>query len=175
MSNKLLAAAMACGIVAIGLGQAPAQAADPAADAATLIRARQSALMLSAVAFGGMKATIDSGGDVSSQAFAARALARWSKALPSMFPSGTGKASGTPTKALDAIWSDRAGFDARAADYAAAATKLAQLAEANDKPGFAAQWQVVRQSCSGCHDVYREAPPAPAQAAPAAPPPPATK
>lgn len=171
MSNKLLAAAVACGIVALGIGQAPALASDPAADAATLIRARQSALMLSAVAFGGMKATIDSGGDVSSQAFAARALARWSKTLPSMFPAGTGKASGTPTKALDTIWSDRAGFDARAAAYGDAAARLAQLAEANDKPGFAAQWQVVKQTCSGCHDVYREPPPA----APAAPPPPATK
>ncbi len=170
MSNKLLAAAAACGMLALGMGQVPARAADNVADAATLIRARQSALMLSAVAFGGMKATIDSGADVSSQAFAARALARWSKTLPSMFPAGTGKASGTPTKALDVIWSDRAGFEARAADYAAAATKLAQLAEANDKPGFAAQWQVVRQACSSCHDVYRETPPA----APAAPPP-ATK
>ena len=169
MSNKLLAAAMVCGTVALGLGQAPALAGDSAADAATLIQARQSALMLSAVAFGGMKGAIDSGADVSSQAFAARALARWSRTLPTMFPAGTGKASGTPTKALNAIWSDRAGFEARAADYATAAARLAQLAEANDKPGFAAQWQVVRQSCSGCHDVYREAPPAPA------PPPPATK
>jgi cytochrome c556 len=171
MSNKLLAAAVTCGIAALGIGQAPALASDPAADAATLIRARQSALMLSAVAFGGMKATIDSGGDVSSQAFAARALARWSKTLPSMFPAGTGKASGTPTKALDTIWTDRAGFEARATAYSDAAAKLAQLAEANDKPGFAAQWQVMRQTCSGCHDIYREAPPAPA----AAPPPPATK
>ena len=171
MSNKLLATATLCGIVALGMGQLPARADDTAADAATLIRARQSALMLSAVAFGGMKGTIDSGGDVSSQAFAARALARWSKTLPTMFPAGTGKASGIPTKALDTIWSDRTGFDARAADYAAAATRLAQLAEANDKAGFAAQWNVVRQSCSGCHDVYREPPPA----APAAPPPPATK
>ena len=171
MSNKLLAVAAACGLVALGLGQAPARADVAAGDAATLIRARQSALMLSAATFGGMKGTIDSGGDVSSQAFAARALARWSKTLPTLFPAGTGKASGTPTKALDVIWTDRAGFEARAADYAAAATKLAQLAEANDKPGFAAQWQVVRQACSSCHDVYREAPPAAA----AAPPPPATK
>ena len=88
----------------------------------------------------------------------AQAAIRWR--LASSFP-----------KALDTIWSDRAGFAARAAAYSDAAAKLAQLAEANDKPGFAAQWQVMRQTCSGCHDVYREAPPA----APAAPPPPATK
>lgn len=165
MSNKLLAAAAACALAAVGVSQAPALAGESGSDAATLIHARQSALMLSAVAFGGMKGTIDSGADVSSQAFAARALARWAHTLPTLFPAGTGKASGVTTKALDTIWSDRAGFEARAAEYAAAADKLSELAQANDKAGFATQWGVVRQACSSCHDAYREAPPAPPQPA----------
>lgn len=168
MSNKMLAAAAGLAVAAFALAQVPAIARDDAGQAATLIPARQSALMLSAATFGSMKGAIDSGGDVSGQAFAAKALARWAHTLPSLFPAGTGKASGVSTKALDTVWSDRAGFEQRAADYAAAADKLAQLAQANDKAGFAAQWGVVRQACSSCHDKYREAPPAP-------PPAPATK
>ena len=164
MSNNLIGLAAVCALGAAVLAQAPAVARYGPADAATLIHARQSALMLSASTFGGMKATIDSGGDVAGQAFAAKALARWARALPSLFPAGTGKESGVPTKALATVWSDRPGFEQRAADYAAAADKLAQLAEANDKAGFAAQWLAVRQTCSACHDRYREAPPAPAQA-----------
>lgn len=155
MSNKLLAAAGLCAVAALSLSQLPARAADAAPEAATLIPARQSALMLSAATFGGMKAAIDSGGDVSGQAFAAKALARWARTLPSMFPAGTGKESGVATKAKDEIWSDRAGFEQRAAEYAAAADRLAQLAQANDKAGFATQWGVVRQACSNCHDRYR--------------------
>lgn len=160
MSNKLLATAGFCAVAALALAQWPANAADNAPDAATLIPARQSALMLSAVAFGSMKGAIDSGGDVSGQAFAAKALARWAHTLPSLFPAGTGKASGVPTKAKDEIWSDRAGFERRAAEYAAAADRLAELAQANDKAAFAAQWTAVRQACSNCHDAYRDAPPA---------------
>jgi cytochrome c556 len=160
MSNSLLAAAGVCAAAALGLSQLPVRAADAGADAATLIHARQSSLMLSAATFGGMKAAMDSGGDVTGQAFAAKALARWARTLPTLFPEGTGKASGVATKAKDEVWTDRAEFEQRAAEYAAAADRLAELAQANDKAGFATQWGVVRQACSNCHDRFRDPPPA---------------
>jgi len=166
MSNKLLTVATVCAVGALVLTHAPAQARAGSPDAATLIHARQSALMLSAATFGSMKGPIDSGADIGSQAFAAKALARWARTLPSLFPAGTGPEAGVPTHALPTVWSDRAGFEQRAADYAAAADKLAALAAANDKAGFAAQWGVVRQACQACHDKYREAPPAPPPAPP---------
>jgi len=156
MSNKLLAAAGALALAAAALTQVPALARDGGIDAQATVKARQSAFMLSAGTFGAMKGAIDSGAEVKPLTFGARALARWARTLPSMFPAGTGAEAGVPTKAKPMIWSDRATFEARAADYAAAADKLAQLAEAGDKAGFAAQWNEVRQTCSGCHDTFRE-------------------
>ncbi|NEX91705.1 cytochrome c [Caulobacter sp. 17J65-9] len=154
MSNKLLVLAAACVLGATGL--AAAQAGAPVSmSAQDVVATRQSALDMSAAAFGGMKGVIDAGADVKGQAFAAKGLARWAKQLPSMFPAGTGADSGVATKAKAEIWTDRAGFEKAAADYAAQTQKLAELAEANDKAGFAAQWATVRQSCGACHDGYR--------------------
>jgi len=155
MSNKLLAVSAALALGAFVMAQAPALAGAGGLDAEATIKARQASFHLSAGAFGPMKAAIESGADVKPFAFGAKGLARWARAMPSMFPAGTGPEAGVPTKALPAIWSDRAGFEARATEYAAAADRLAELADANDKAGFAAQWMTVRQSCSTCHDSYR--------------------
>jgi cytochrome c556 len=118
-----------------------------------VIAGRKAAFLLSAGVFGGMKGAIDRGDDVKTQAFAARGLARWAAAIPGMFPAGS---SSDASDALPVIWSDRAGFEARAAAYAEEAGKLADLAKAGDKAGFAAQWDVVRGTCSACHDTYRK-------------------
>ncbi|MBN8812908.1 MULTISPECIES: cytochrome c [unclassified Sphingomonas] len=127
-----------------------AVAADPAAD---VIAGRKAAFLLSGALFGQIKAGIDRGDDPKALGFAARALAGWARAIPGMFPAGSGAA---PSEAQPAVWSDRAGFEARAADYAAAATKLAELAKAGDKAGFAAQFGEVGKACKACHDAYRK-------------------
>lgn len=121
--------------------------------AAQIIEGRQSAFLLSGALLGSMKASVDRGEDVKGQAFAARSLAKWAKALPGMFPEGSGI---EPSGALPAVWKDRAGFEAKAAAYAMETEKLAALATANDKPGFAAQWAVVRETCNACHTGYRK-------------------
>lgn len=120
-------------------------------DADALIAARQAAFKLSGANFGNMKAVIDAGGDVNKLGFATRALTEWAHALPGLFPRGS---DGGTTKALPTVWSDPAGFAKAAATYEAEAGKLADLAKANDKAGFAAQWTVVRGTCSACHDKY---------------------
>ena len=122
-------------------------------DADQLIAARQAAFKLSGATFGGMKATIDAGGDVTKLAFSARALADWAHAMPGLFPRGS---DGGTTEALPAVWSDRTGFVGAAATYEAAARKLGDLAKAGDTAGVAAQWTVVRNACSACHDKYRQ-------------------
>lgn len=116
-----------------------------------IVAARQSAFHLSAVTFGGMKP--DPKTDVKTQAFAARGLARWANTLPTLFPAGT---AGGASHAKPEIWANKADFDAKAAAYASAAARLAELAQAGDNAGFAAQWGVVRSKCSACHDLYRE-------------------
>ena len=138
------------GLLCVG-GAANAQGEGPAG----VIQGRQAAMMLSGVAMGSIKASIDAGQPSASQRFSTRALARWAHAVPGMFPAGSGPEAGVTTKAKPEVWSDRAGFEAKAADYAAAADRLAELAAGEDAAAFAAQWAVVRQSCNACHTVYK--------------------
>lgn len=117
-----------------------------------IVAARQSAYMLSGGAFASMKAAAEAGADVRGLVFPARALARWARTLPTMFPAGTNLPS---SKALPAVWSDRAGFEARAAAYADAARLLAEAAQSGDRAAFLTQWTAVRATCAACHDSYR--------------------
>jgi cytochrome c556 len=122
---------------------------------AGIIQGRQAAMMLSGVAIGAMKSAMDAQQAPATQRFNTRAMARWAHAVPGMFPAGSGPETGLPMKAKPEVWSDRAGFEARAADYAAAADRLAELAAGDDAAAFAAQWTVVRQSCNACHTAYK--------------------
>jgi cytochrome c556 len=149
-SLALAGAALLLGSAVASARGSRAVAPDPYAET---ISGRKAAFLMSAALFTGMKGAIDRGDDVKTQAFAARALARWAAALPGMFPAGS---MSPASEALPVIWSDRAGFEARAAAYAEAAGKLADMAKAGDKAGFAAQWDAVRGACGACHDTYRK-------------------
>jgi cytochrome c556 len=117
-----------------------------------VVAARQSAYVLSGGSFAAMKAAADSGADVRTLAFPARSLARWARTLPTLFPAGTNLPN---SHALPTVWSDRAGFEARAAAYATAAQALAQAAQSGDRAAFLTQWAAVRQTCSACHETYK--------------------
>jgi cytochrome c556 len=146
--------ALAGSALLLGTAVASASGSKPvAADPGSTIAGRQAAFRLSGALVGSIKGAIERGDDVTSQAFAARAIAGWAKALPGMFPAGS---DGAPSNALPTVWSDRAGFEAKAADYAAAAAKLADLAKAGDKPGFAAQFAALGKTCGACHSGYRK-------------------
>jgi cytochrome c556 len=102
---------------------------------------------------GNIKATIDGGGDPKSQAYAARGLARWARALPTMFPAGT--AAVTPSRARPEIWANKGDFNAKAASFAAAATELAAAADSGDKEAFTAKWRATGATCGACHQLYQ--------------------
>jgi cytochrome c556 len=144
----LLAAALAAIPLAAALGQAPAAGLTPE----QIVAARQAAYGLSAGDFAAMKMAADAGADVHSLVLPARALARWARTLPSLFPAGTDLPS---SKALPNVWSDRPGFEARAAAYAGAARALAEAAQSGDRAVFLQRWGEVRAACSACHDTYR--------------------
>ena len=146
--HKLLLLATV-GVVASGL--AFAQSATIPSD--QVIAARQAGFDLMAGNLIGMKAAVDSNQDVKQLVDSAKALASWGRSIPAMFPDGT--QTGHNTKARPEIWSDRAGFEKAAATLVAAADRLSQLAEANDKPGFATQYGVMTQACGACHRSYR--------------------
>lgn len=137
----------------------PSLAAGPASGltAEQIIAARQASYDMSAVTFGSMVKAMKAGGGAKEMAFSAHALTAWSKALPTMFPAGTGAGqSGHDTKALAAVWSNRDGFNKAAANYAAATDKLANLADAGDTPGFTAQLGEVKKACDACHQDFRQ-------------------
>jgi cytochrome c556 len=145
MKQKML---LAAALVAIPI----AAVAQNGLTAEQIVAARQSAYGLSAANFAQLKAQADAGVDVHTLVFPSRQLARWARTLPTMFPAGTN----LPTShALPAVWTDRAGFEAKAAAYATAAQALATAAQSGDRAAFLTQWTAVRATCGACHDTYK--------------------
>jgi cytochrome c556 len=149
-SIKLIAGLI--GLATAGLSQ---QAAGVAG--AAVIAARQASLDMSSITLRSMSDAIKAGREPSSQGYAAAVLAKWAKALPEMFPQGTGKGdTSASTQALATIWLDQAGFRRAAANYADATARLAALAASNDTAGFTRQLEEVNQACGSCHGSYKE-------------------
>ena len=117
------------------------------------IETRQAGMDLQSGDFAGIRAVVAAKGDVKTLENPAKAIARWIKQFPTLFPAGTEQ--GHDTKALPAIWSDNAGFQKAAGNLASAATKLAELAKAGDADAVAAQVKVVGDACAACHKDYR--------------------
>ena len=146
---------MTAAVIGLACVAGAAGARAPQPDASDIVKGRQAGMMLSGAAMASIKTAIDAGQPPASQRFSTRALARWSHALPGMFPVGSGPDAGVASGARAEVWTDRAGFEAKAADYAAAADRLAELAGGDDAAAFSAQWSVVRASCQACHDGYK--------------------
>jgi cytochrome c556 len=120
------------------------------------IAARQASLDMSSITFHSMSDAMKAGREAKSQGYPAAVLAKWAKALPRMFPAGTGMGeTSATTQARVAIWRDRASFDQAAANYADATAKLAALAASNDTTAFTSQLEAVNQACNACHARYK--------------------
>ncbi len=144
----LLLAALAAIPLTAALAQAPAAGLTPG----EIVAARQTGFAQSRGSFLAMKAAAEAGADVKQLVAPARSLGRWARTLPSLFPAGTDLPN---SKALPAVWSDRPGFQARAAAYDAAAHQLADAAQSGDRAAFLTRWGEVAAACSACHDGYR--------------------
>ena len=151
MLRRLIVLCGAWGLAAVGLPQEA-----PGVSGVDTIAARQASLDMSSITFRSMGDAMKAGREAKSQGYPAAALAKWAKALPRMFPAGTGQGETSAiSQALPLIWRDRANFDTAAANYAAATAKLASLAAANDTPGFTAQLAEVNQACGLCHVRFK--------------------
>ena len=150
MRGMMLAGAL----LAVGLiGAAEAQAPAPLT-ADQIIANRQAGQALVGASFAGMKHAVDTKStDLKQYKPVAEAIARWMGVFPELFPPGTEQ--GHKTKALPAIWSDRAGFDKDARNLATEAQKLAQAAESNDAAAFAVAFQNTGKACGACHHDFR--------------------
>ncbi len=80
------------------------------------------------------------------------ALNAWASEMLEYFPEGSG---GSPSEALDTVWSDWDGFSAKAGDYEMATAKLVSAAQSQDAAATASAFKAVMGSCKGCHDDYK--------------------
>lgn len=139
--------------IIVSTGMALAQGAATLLTADQVVATRKAGMNLQAGNLIAMKQAVEAGTDVKPLVGSAKSLAGWGRVIPTVFPAGT-EAAGA-TKARPEIWSDRAGFERAAANLVAQADKLSQLADANDKAGFAAQYTATTQACGGCHRNYQ--------------------
>ena len=154
------AACLATGAAGLAVAQtAPAAGAIPDMNAPLptapddIVAFRQARYKWMGDAFGNMKKVIDAGGDVAPLAADAAAISAWGHRIPTVFPVGTETAHNT--KALPAVWSDRATFTQRAAALETEAGKLSTVAAGGDKAAFAAQYQTTGGACGACHRQFR--------------------
>lgn len=117
------------------------------------VNARRSAYYLSGALVSDMKTAVEAGANPKDQSFAAQAIAKWARTLPTLFPAGSNVA---PTRATEKVWSDRPGFESHAQAYAQAADKLADVASSGDRAAFLTQLQTMRDTCHACHLVYHK-------------------
>lgn len=122
-----------------------------------LILARQSGMDMSVSTLTLLKNASGNGVPLKNLVFPASGLAKWAVALPALFAENT---KGLPSRAKPTVWTDRAGFNAKAAEFGAATKALAAAAAAEDKPAFDAALATIGASCKGCHDAYQAPPPA---------------
>ena len=81
------------------------------------VAARQASMDMSLLTLRSIEGAMKAGGEAKIQGFPAAVLAKWAKALPHMFPAGTGKGeTSVETQALPTISQDRAGFERAAAN-----------------------------------------------------------
>ncbi len=144
-------------LVAAWTAQAAPPRLAPTTTPQELVAARQSAMAMSAVVLGAMKAASERGDAARTQAFAARGLAKWAAALPTMFPDSTRHLTGNRTK--PETWRTKPDFAAKAAAFSVAAASLSAAAQADDKTAFAAALATTAGTCKACHDVYQVPPP----------------
>jgi cytochrome c556 len=145
MRSKTLAAALVLSALA-----APACLAQSGPD---VIETRQAGYDLMGGLAEAMKAAVAAKSDPKAFADDADAMARWGRLIPALFPPGSGE--GHDTKAKPEIWTDRAGFEKAAADFAAAAGKLSEAAKSGDPDAFAAQFKATGAACGACHKAYK--------------------
>jgi cytochrome c556 len=133
---------------------APATAVRVAAPTATeLIEARKTMMHMAAtLLYQEVMPAAKAGTDVKAAGHAADGLDLFGHSIAGLFPAGSG---GPDSRALPAIWANKADFVAKANTFGDAAARLKTLSDAGDAAGFAVQAKLVDQGCNSCHSLYR--------------------
>ena len=84
-----------------------------------------------------------------------KTMAVLANGLPTWFPRGSGVEARPKSQAKANVWTDAAGFSAKASAMQVQVSKLNQAALSGDINAVRAQVRPTGGACKGCHDVYR--------------------
>ena len=124
---------------------------------AELVTARQAGMDMSAATLTLLKNASTNGVPLKNLAFPSAGLGKWAVVLPTLFGDNT---KGITSRAKPAVWSDRAGFNAKAQTFIDAAKALGAAAAADNKPAFDTALASTGAACKGCHESFQVQPPA---------------
>ena len=153
-ARLLLAGAVLTSAVAL---YAKPVARPSAPSGAEIVSARQAGMDMSVATLAGLSNASANGVPLKNLGFSAGGLAKWATVLPTLF---SGNTKGLTSRAKPEVWSDRAGFQARAQAFIDATKGLSAAAAADDKTAFTAALASTKAACKGCHDTYQVPPPA---------------
>ena len=85
-----------------------------------------------------------------------RTMSTLTNALPTWFPRGSGVEARPKSEAKANIWTDAAGFSAKASAAQVQVSRLNQVALKGDMDAVKAQVRATGAACKACHDVYRQ-------------------
>jgi len=142
----LTALALAVAAGASSPGGAAAQ--DPSPIAAY----RQSLMQAFRTHTGGVRAALGDEVPLGHAEHHAIALSHMATALANAFPAGS---AGPGSRALPAIWENRADFMNKVSAIQSAAQSLVTAAQSGDADAIGAALQQVQGTCQGCHQPYR--------------------
>jgi cytochrome c556 len=124
----------------------------PALAQGDIIAARQDGLKGVARQMESIKAVVDQRGDPRPTAATIGEMIRFFDGFTARFPAGSGTGN---TRALPAIWTDRAGFETANGNMVTQLRALQAAANAGDQSAFGAAFQQTGATCGACHRPYR--------------------
>ena len=124
----------------------------PALAQGDVIAARRDGLKGVARQMEGIKAVVDQRGDPRATGVAIGDMIGFFEGFPARFPAGSGSGD---TRALPAIWTDRAGFEGANGNMLTQLRALQAAANAGDQAAFGAAFQQTGATCGACHRPYR--------------------
>jgi cytochrome c556 len=99
-----------------------------------------------------MKAVVDNKGDVRPLTATIDDMVAWYRSVPGRFPPGSDRGD---TRALPAIWAEKANFDTVATNMVNQLQVLRTAAASGDAGAFATAYGQTGQTCGTCHRPYR--------------------
>ncbi len=145
MRVSLVVAASALGIATLAGTAAVAQQGD-------VIAERRAGFKRMGEHMQAMKAVVDNRGDVRPLTATVDDMIGWYRSVPERFPPGSDRGD---TRALPAIWAEKANFDTIANNMVNQLQVLRAAAASGDTAAFASAYGQTGQTCGTCHRPYR--------------------